>query len=448
MTNLRLLTLLLAASLLAGCNFGPDRDDDDDDATGDDDDTVGNDPVSTTISALNADEHPAGTLVTVTGVITTPFDSDVDDNEAKFWIQDGSGPGTGIQIFTFPDVVDALDEADVWAGDEVEVTGVFDAPFDFNELRVTSVNNIISNGAGSMPDAHPVAAGDIEGGFAPADLIGVLVELTDVTAESAGGHDNYWEWEADGAIIDSLFYYVDVVEGSVVDSLTGVLFMDFGNAVVAPRFHYDVDFTYEGCDTAAASGLQEINCREVDEDDDVDVEGLVVVSGSPWFSDASFYAIDPAGDLFAGVLVSSFGDNDPPEIGAIIDVVGEYEEYRGQSEIIVFDDDDIDDTGEVAVVTPIVLVDACDVTEAHEGMLVSIASVEVTRDSDGVEFGYYSIVGCTDVQIGAEFYDSREDFTDETGGEGTITDLVGVVNDELNIYAINPRSDADWASWE
>ena len=445
--NLRLLMLLLAATLVAGCNFGPGRGDDDDDATDDDDDTTGGDPVVTTIAALNAGDVAAGTLVTVTGVITTPFDADEDDNEAKFWIQDGSGPGTGMQIFTFPDVVAELDDSDVGAGDEVEVTGVFDAPFDFNEIRVTSALNIDRLGAGAMPAAHPVAADDIEGGFAPSDLVGVLIELTDVTAESAGGWDNYWEWEADGAIIDSLFYYVDVNEGTAVDSLTGVLFLDFGNAVVAPRWSTDVDYTYVGCDTAADSDVRDMNCREVAEEDSVSLEGLVVVSPAPWFSDSSFYAIDPDGDFFAGLLVNTNSDDDAPPVGTYVDVEGDYEEYRGQTQVFAFGDD-ITVGADDAVVTAIEVADPCDIGEAHEGMLVTIPSVDVTQDSDGADFGYYTVTGCGNVVVGSEFWGDFDEFNDDTGGEGTITDLVGVVNDELDTYAINPRSDADWASWE
>ncbi len=443
MTNLRILTMLLGLALVAtACNFGPG------DGRGDDDD-AGVDPVETDIAALNAGEYANGTLVTVRGVITTPFDieDDDDDNEARFWIQDGSGPGSGIQIFTFPDVAEALDDADVWAGTAVEVTGVFDEPFDFKQIRVTSADSVVSQGDGEMPDAHPIAAADIEGGFAPADLVGVLVELTDVTADSAGGWDNYWEWEADGAIIDSLYYYVDVNPGTAVDSLKGVLFLDFGNAVVAPRWGGDVDFTYAGCDTAADGVLKQINCREVFENDDVEATGLVVVSPAPWFSDSAFFAVDPAGDLFAGIEIYSWADAPAPAIGAVVDVSGEYEEYRGQSEIVVQEDSQITDTGDTADVPVLDLADAC-VSEQHEGMLVRIATLDVTQDSDGNNFGYYTVEGCTNVVVGSDFFDDSDAFNAATGGAGTITDLVGVVTDELDTYNINPRSTDDWASWE
>ncbi|MCP4870865.1 MAG: hypothetical protein GY898_19350 [Proteobacteria bacterium] len=445
--NLRLLMLLLLATLVAGCNFGPGGGGDDDDATGDDDDTTGGEPVETTIAELNAGDVANGTLVTVSGVITTPYDEDEDDNEARFWIQDGSGPGTGMQIFTFPDVVAELDDSNIAEGDEVEVTGLFDAPFDFNEIRVTSTLNVTKTGTGTMPAPHPVSAEDIEGGFAPNDLVGVLVELTDVTVDVAGGWDNYWEWEAEGAIVDSLFYYADVVPGGTVDSLVGLLFLDFGNAVVAPRWSGDVDFTYAGCDTAADSDVRDINCREVEEEDGVTLEGLIVISPAPWFSDSSFYAVDPAGDFFAGLLVNTNSEDPAPAIGTEVDVEGDYEEYRGQTQVFAFGDDiSVGDDGND--VTPMEVTDACAVGEAHEGMLVTIPSVAVTQDSDGADFGYYTITGCDNVVVGGEFWGDFDEFNSDTGGEGTITDLVGVVNDELDTYAINPRTDSDWASWE
>jgi uncharacterized protein YdeI (BOF family) len=447
MTNLRLLMILLSAALLAGCNFGPGGGGDDDDNATDDDDDNGSDPVQTTIAALNAGEEAAGTLVTVTGVITTPYDSDDDENEARFWIQDGSGPGTGIQIYTFLDVVEALDDADIQASDEVEITGVFDAPFDFNEIRVTSANSVVSRGPSAMPDPHPIDATDIEGGFAANDLIGILVELTDVTADSAGGWDSYWEWEADGAIIDSLFYYVDVNEGTTVDSLVGVLFIDFDDAVVAPRWSRDVEFTYAGCGTAADGDVRDLNCREVDEDDSVSLEGLIVISPAPWFSDGSFFAVDPDGDFFAGLLVNTNSEDPPPPVGTYVDVDGNYEEYRGQTQVFAFGDD-ISIGADDGLVTALEVADPCTIGEAHEGMLVTIPTVDVTQDSDGADFGYYLVTGCGNVVVGSEFWGDFDGFSSDTGGEGTITNLVGVVNDELDTYAINPRSDADWDSWE
>ncbi len=447
--NLRLLTLLLSLALpLVACGpIGPGPSDDDD-ATDDDDDATG-DPIESTIGDLNAGNVDIGTPVIVTGVITTPFDSDEDDNEARFWIQDGSGPNTGMQVFTFPDVVEALDDADVGVGDEVEVTGTFDQPFGFNEVRVTAAADILSNGGGSMPTPHPVDASELEAGFADASLEGILVELTDVTAQSAGGWDNYWEWEADDVIIDSLFYYADVQADYAIDSLVGLVFTDFGNAVVAPRWGTDLDFTYPGCDAAADGEVFDVNCREIDEDSDVEIEGLVVVSGTPWWSDNSFFAADAGGELFGGILVSgiSSADFDVPEIGSVIDVEGENEEYRGQTELIVFNADDLTDTGDDAPVPVIELTDACDIGEGHEGMLVSVASVTVDQDADGVEFGYYTVEGCTHVQIGAEFWDSRDAFSEDTGGAGEVTELYGIVNDKLDIYYINPRNTDDWATW-
>ena len=447
--NLRLLLLVLSLGLpLAGCNLGPGPSDDDD-AIDDDDDDASGDPIETTIADLMAGNVDVGTSVIVTGVITTPFDSDEDDNEARFWIQDGSGPDTGMQVFTFPDVVEALDDANVGMGDEVEVEGLFDAPFGFNEVRVTTAANILMNGPGSMPTPHPVDASELEAGFADASLEGILVELTDVTAESAGGWDNYWEWEADGVIVDSLFYYADVQADYTVDALVGVVFTDFGNAVVAPRSGDDIDFTYPGCDAAAAGDLQDVNCRETAEDSDVSLEGLVVVSGSPWFSDNAFFAADADGDLFGGILVSGIqsADFDVPAIGAVIDVEGENEEYRGQTELIVFNADDLTDTGDVVEPPIIDIADPCDIGEGHEGMLVRVASLTVSQDSDGAEFGYYTVEGCSNLQVGAEFWADREEFSSDTGGEGEVVNLVGIVNDKLDFYLINPRDTDDWDSW-
>jgi hypothetical protein len=184
----------------------------------------------------------------------------------------------------------------------------------------------------------------------------------------------------------------------------------------------------------------------VDEDSDVNLTGLVVVSPEPWYGN-SFYVSDPDGDLFGGAVVYSFDDITIPAIGAVVDVQGEYEEYRGNSEVIVFEAADITDTGDTVDLAPIALATACDISEAYEGMLVTVPTVAVLQSSDGSNYGFYEIEDCQNFQIGSDFFGSDDFGTMTPGGAGTITNLIGVVIDEWDVYSIHPRDAYDWDSW-
>jgi len=447
------LLLPLVCSLLIACpparrGGGGDDDDtsddddvgpDDDDTSDDDDDTT--DPLS--ISDLTGGAVGPGDVVTVDAVVTTPYWYDEDDDEALFWIQDDAGPGNGIQVFTDPDIVLELDLA---PGDAVTVSGQFDDPFGFPFVAVSSADDVVATGQAPIPAPHPVSAFELADGFADADLYGVLVELEDLTVSVAGGWDTWLEWEADDVLFDSLFHYADVMPGYTVDSVVGVVHLDYGNAKVHPRWGDDVAFTHPGC-SSASGDLQDVNCGGVSEGSTVGLEDLAVISPAPWFGDA-FYVSDIDGDLFGGALVYSPSSLTPPPVGTVVSVDGEYAEYRGNTEIIIWDAADVLEVGGPVAVAPIPLTDACDIAEAHEGMLVTVPTVAVTQSADGETYGWYEIAACPDKQVGSDFFGSADFATSTPGGAGTITGLTGVVIDEFDVYGIHPRDTSDWDSWQ
>jgi hypothetical protein len=240
-----------------------------------------------------------------------------------------------------------------------------------------------------------------------------------------------------------MFYYPDVELDYEIELLAGVLTPWYGDAMIFPRWSTDLGFSYPGCDDGLdGTTVQGVRCRAVDEDDEVTLSGLVVVSGAPWYGDA-FWAQDPTQALFGGIQIFSVFDGlDIPDLGSVITVTGEYETYRGAAEIILFSSDDLEVTG-AGTAEPLDLVSACDVTEAHEGMLVRIEAVEV----DALGNGGYPVVGCANRNVGSAFWADATAFEDETGGAGDIVDLVGVVTDRFEDLTINPRDTDDWASW-
>ena len=140
-------------------------------------------------------------------------------------------------------------------------------------------------------------------------------------------------------MVDSDWLIPDVNAGYNVDSLTGVLAKSFGNMMVFPRYDSDISFVHPGCDSEGSNDVFNLNCGYVDLDDDVSAT-LLVTSPEPFFG-GSFWGQLVYGGDYSAVQVYGVGDFTQPAIGDIVTVSGEYEEYRGQSEIVIFGEDDI-----------------------------------------------------------------------------------------------------------
>jgi len=454
MTNTRLLSLLLGLSLLPamGCNFGPTGGGDDDDATGDDDDATGGDPEIVTIAQIHAGEVADGTFITIEGsVVTTPMRFDEDDNEGDFWIAhpDG-GAASGLFIYTFYDVVDALDEADeAQPGDVINITGSYIEAFDYGlpELRLTSAANVDVVGTTSLPTPLVVDADDVAGGFADPELWGAVIAVENVTVEEAPTYDNYYEMTADDVIIVDDFYYIDAEEGYVLDRVAGVLHPNFGNASIFARWHDDVEFSYPGCEASwTADSIQGARCRLVDEDTEITVTNVVVTSPAPFFGDAYFVQDLDATGLYAGIqLFAIFDDLDIPAIGTELTISGEVENFRGASELVLFSSDNVVASGNdrLADIVPLEITDPCTIGEEHEGMLVSIPAVTV----DDIDFNTFPVDGCPLIGVSSLFWGDVAAFESATGGAGDITNLVGIVSERYEELSINPRSVDDWGTW-
>lgn len=447
-------SLLLAG--LAACNLGPGTGSDDDSSSGDDDDdTSGDDdtaigPRDSTIFDLTDGTVGSDTLVTVTAVVTSPLYVDEGDGVGNFWIQDtAGGPGSGIAVYTFDDVLKTLEVA---PGDAVELTGVFTLAFDYEmpEIRLDAAADLVVTGLADLPDPHPVTASEVDGGTSDRQLWGVVVEVGSGTVTSGPSFDSYGVWELDGVLVDDLFFSADVAEGYAVDRAAGVLTPWFGDVTLLPRWSDDVEFSHPGCDDAWTSGeadIQGLNCNGVPLGEELTLEGLVVNSPVAFFGDA-FFAQDPGNAPFSGVQVYGTWDGvDAPEIGTLIDVTGEGDEFRGQTEIVVFDEGDIVEGG-AGNLSPVEVLDPCAIDESWEGMLVHVAALDVVaQDEDGADFGYYEVDGCPTIHVASMFFAEIESFNADTGGAGTITDLTGVVSDRYEVLSINPRGVDDWATW-
>jgi hypothetical protein len=457
MTILRtnLIAALAAFALLPACNLGPTgpgTGDDDDAADDDDDDDDGN-AVATTIQALNAGEHDVDTLVSITGAIVSGTYL-IDDNFVTFWVQDDlGGPGGGMTISTFVDVVEEFDpEESMYLGDIIDITGRFQLAFaeEIPRISIDRASNITITGYTDLPEAHLVEADDISGGFAAKNLWGLPVAVADVVVETTPSFDNFGVFEADGIQVDDEFYWPDVAIGDELTHLAGIITPWYGDVTLMPRWDDDVWFEPAGCgdiDESKTDTVQDVNCRRYYEGETVSIEGLTVISGETE-NPGNYFVQDSVNTAFGGILIYDPSGEAVPALGTIIDVTDvEYSEFLGQSELAVWDGSiDTGAAGPEIVATTVA--DACSVTEAHEGTLITIAEVVLGEQSEWAEGrGYYPVDGCPLVMVGSVFFDSGTAFDAVNGGVGTITNLTGVVSDRFENLLINPRSSDDWDSW-
>ena len=456
MTHTRLLSLVLSLSLLPamGCNFGPSGNGggDDDDSVGDDDDATNGDPTLVSISDIHSGSVNDGDFITIEGaVVTTPMRFDEEDNEGDFFIADpAGGPNSGLFIYTFYDVVDALDEADsAQPGDVINITGTYVEAFDYGlpELRLTNANNLDVVGTTSLPTPFLVEAADVSGGFADPELWGAVIAIENVTVDEAPTYENYYEMLADDVIIVDDFYYIDAEADYTLDRVSGVLHPNFGDASLFPRWHEDVEFSYPGCEASwGADSVQGARCRVVDEDTEVTINSLVVTSPAPFFGNAYFVQDLDATGNFAGIQVYAiFDDLEVPAIGTELNITGEVENFRGASELILFSSDDVEETGNDRSddIVPLEIADPCDIGEEHEGMLVRIPAVTV----GDLDYNAFPVNGCPRVGVSSLFWSDVSAWESDAGGAGEITNLVGIVNERYDEMSINPRTVGDWDSW-
>ena len=177
--------------------------------------------------------------VTTTGIVTS--DS---SQYGNYWIQDGNGPWSGLQINDF------LNNPS--PGDLVQVTGIVNENFGFTRLDAIVSYDTLSTG-NPIPEPRVFSTGDINSDADSAEAYeSVLVELRDVIVsdELPDSPFNFGEFEIDdgsGAIrVDDLSPVFDgndpmtYFNGDTLIFLRGYLYWSFGDFKIVPRDTNDV----------------------------------------------------------------------------------------------------------------------------------------------------------------------------------------------------------------
>ncbi|MCF8268279.1 MAG: T9SS type A sorting domain-containing protein [Ignavibacteriales bacterium] len=214
--------------------------------------------------------------VTVSGVVsadTTDIEGDFNQIGPQVYIQDGSGPWTGIWLF-------GTEVYDLRRGDAVTVTGIVDEEFGVTRIEnLDTPAQVVVSGTGTVPDPVEISTAVISNsssGSLPAESYeGVLVKYSNITVidENADGNpgpnisgtnNNYGEmFVADASNIQTRMEMQDgthnyhnfwdvsletvptrVQTGDSFESVTGILYFSFSNYKIVPRRDEDfVGFT-------------------------------------------------------------------------------------------------------------------------------------------------------------------------------------------------------------
>ena len=221
-----------------------------------------------TIASLQDGTVPAGTSVTIEGIVTAePYAFYPEDDLAYYFIQDDFAAQSGIKVY---DPGRPLVE-----GDEVRLTGTVTEFFDMTEIIDVTEIEVLSSG-NTMDPLVITLGGDME------MYEGCLVELQNVTVSETA--NSYGEWlVTDGTntqvLDDAADYFYTPVVGEALSSIVGVIDYAYGAYKLLPRLARDIQ---------TADGLTRIQAIQ-----QVRYSDLMPKYSEPdstvWFADTSYY---------------------------------------------------------------------------------------------------------------------------------------------------------------
>jgi predicted extracellular nuclease len=426
--------LFLALALLPACGaLTPSNDEGgtatDDTATAADptegDPTEGVQPgQDASIFQIQKGEIPEMTLVEIKDVVvTSPIFYDKKNNGNFFVAEPEGGAFSGIQVYTFADVVAELDgEGKLPAvGDVVTLRVMYSEFYDYSELTLSSPADLTITGAGEVPKPAVVKAADVTtGGPKAEDYEGCLVQIEG--AKVSKPVEMYGEFEVDGALkVDDLFFIPapgpKPPADTVFTALVGQITYSFEEFKLAPRSCADYQGwtectepveTESESETETTAGnvpatIYDIQMGTVPDKTYVDVKDVVV--SSPFFTDAkgngNFFIAEKDGGEYSGIQVYVYADTaaaltTKPKQGDTIDISGQYSEFYEYSELTLGKVENLTITGTGTVPAPAVVAPADIATggpksEAYEGVLVQVADVTVTKPVE--MYGEFEVTG-------------------------------------------------------
>ncbi|MFH1852070.1 MAG: T9SS type A sorting domain-containing protein [Candidatus Neomarinimicrobiota bacterium] len=208
-------------------------------------------PETVTIFAIQSGTVTLGSLVRISGIVTAGT-GEVSDGTSSFYLQDGTGQYSGINIYSF--------NYTVARGDNVTLVGEY-AEYD-GKSEIENITNLVVNSAGNEPPAAQVLTLN-QSDWEPWE--GVLVKIENVTVSLVDA--GFGEWEvSDGTNnmrIDNStsghYSYVPVLDDQFI-SITGPLNYTHLAYKIIPRDDDDLDIYIDlTIPVADAGGDQQVD---------------------------------------------------------------------------------------------------------------------------------------------------------------------------------------------
>jgi len=263
--------------------------------------------------------------VTVVGVVSAESYA-----FGSYWIQDGTGPWSGVFVYDYNNAAAY--------GDSIMITALVAEYYGLTQLK--NVSSFAVLGKGHKVEPSVVTSGEIATDGANAEAYeGVLVKVVD--AEITDPDLGYGAWEIDdgsgGCMLDDKAeYYFDPAKYDSVKSVVGVLTYDWNDHKMYPRLAYDIVEPGESIRIQRIQHVRESavlygNDYTLLEDDTVTITGIVSVRSGLFYagSGKKYYVQQSGGGAFSGLMVYDGVSDNVPTVyeGDSISVTGVIVEY-------------------------------------------------------------------------------------------------------------------------
>jgi len=378
-------------------------------------------------------------------VASAKFDAYTNDEEPEksldgYFIADAAGgPMSGAVL-----VVPRQLESDYQMGDVLDIEGNVE---DFNCMTRVTGDSVEKVGSGADVAPLDVTVGDLTDPATAESYEGVLVRLTDVTADEELQYGKFKL--VGGLVVDDLLmpFNLELPLQQNIESLTGFINYAYGAYELVPRSEsdisgppanpkttvtiQDVQKHVDGLNCETVEGGLSANIHNIQEN--LVIEGAVVVS--PRFSTSDslhmYYVSESTASPYAGIMLTvPAAWSSDYQIGDTLDITGEHVEFFCNSQISA-EEVTVQSAGSAVEPLAIAAEDLTDpsIAESYEGVLVRVSGQTVSEED---QYGAYIL--SSGAVVDATVWDG---LTMEVGGSyATIT---GVVTFSYYKYRILPR---------
>ncbi len=381
------------------------------------DDTSGGGDDGPTVFDVNDGTVPADSVVTLEGVVvTSPMSR---DGEGFFVADPAGGANSGLYVWRQM----GFAELSIAEGDELRITGTPTEYYGWMELVVDSVDNIEVTGEAAVP--APVDLGD-GAGVDWEQYESVAVTLTEQTVTAVDAY-NTGTLSA-GIKLDDGFVLLDMDCRGSFESLTGIVFYQYEAHSLNPRAEADLGAYSEP--TAEAATIAQVQSGEMC--GPVILQDVVATTPAAEDEGSIFFVQDAGGGTGVGVFV--------PDVlvtvntGDVLTLTGSASEFYDFTQLYVADAAGVEVTASTGRPVAESLSAAPSDWEPYEGMLVTLAGVNVTSDQT-----YGEVSTDWNVKIDDLYYDH-----DAANGDSFAT-VTGVVYYSYSEWKIEPREASDLA---